>query len=60
MNVLSIGFLGAAGTVTGSRYLLADVRDTVLVDCGLIQGRNELRLRNRQPLDSATRRVRSC
>jgi metallo-beta-lactamase family protein len=39
-------FLGAAGTVTGSRFLLTSGGRTVLVDCGLFQGLKELRLRN--------------
>jgi metallo-beta-lactamase family protein len=39
-------FLGAAGTVTGSRFLLDTPRARVLVDCGLFQGIKELRLRN--------------
>lgn len=43
---VSVKFLGAAGTVTGSRYLL-DLGDfEFLVDCGLFQGRRELRRRN--------------
>ncbi|TXE11179.1 MBL fold metallo-hydrolase RNA specificity domain-containing protein [Algoriphagus aquimarinus] len=43
---ISVKFLGAAGTVTGSRYLL-DIGDfEFLVDCGLFQGRKELRRRN--------------
>lgn len=42
----SIQFLGAAGTVTGSRYLLTAGRDRLLVDCGLFQGPRELRERN--------------
>lgn len=42
-------FLGAAGTVTGSRHLL-DVDGTrILVDCGLYQGPHELEERNHQP-----------
>jgi metallo-beta-lactamase family protein len=42
----SLTFLGAAGTVTGSKHLL-QVGDTrVLVDCGLFQGLKELRQRN--------------
>jgi metallo-beta-lactamase family protein len=45
----SIRFLGAAGTVTGSRFLLRTDRATVLVDAGLFQGAKELRLRNRAP-----------
>lgn len=42
-------FLGAAGTVTGSRHLL-DVDDSrILVDCGLYQGPDELERRNLEP-----------
>lgn len=43
---LSIQFLGAAGTVTGSRYLLEHLGHRVLVDCGLFQGYKQLRLKN--------------
>ncbi len=39
-------FLGAAGTVTGSRFLLTTDASCALVDCGLFQGLKELRLRN--------------
>jgi metallo-beta-lactamase family protein len=39
-------FLGAARTVTGSKYLLEHSGSRVLVDCGLFQGLKELRLRN--------------
>jgi metallo-beta-lactamase family protein len=46
---ISLSFLGAAGTVTGSRFLLEDGRRRVLVDCGLFQGLKELRLRNWEP-----------
>ena len=42
----SIRFLGAAGTVTGSRFLVETRRARVLVDCGLFQGLKELRLLN--------------
>jgi metallo-beta-lactamase family protein len=41
-------FLGASGTVTGSKYLLEAGGRRVLVDCGLFQGPKELRLRNWQ------------
>lgn len=41
-----LGFLGAAGTVTGSRYLIEAGDRRVLVDCGLFQGYKQLRLRN--------------
>lgn len=49
----SISFYGAAGTVTGSRFLLEHEGKRVLVDCGLFQGLKELRLRNweRIPFD---------
>lgn len=39
-------FLGAARTVTGSKYLLEHGGKRVLVDCGLFQGLKDLRLRN--------------
>ncbi len=45
----SIRFLGAAGTVTGSRFLVEAGGARVLVDAGLFQGPKELRLRNRAP-----------
>src|ERR1700722_309675 len=43
-------FLGAAGTVTGSKYLVEANGKRLLVDCGLFQGGSELRQRNWQPL----------
>ena len=43
---MKIKFLGAAGTVTGSKYLLTTNKKTYLVDCGLFQGLKDLRLRN--------------
>lgn len=43
---VTVKFLGAGGSVTGSRYLI-DLGDfEFLVDCGLFQGRRELRERN--------------
>jgi metallo-beta-lactamase family protein len=42
----TIRFLGAAGTVTGSKFLLRCKRSHYLVDCGLFQGYKNLRLRN--------------
>jgi metallo-beta-lactamase family protein len=46
----SITFLGAASTVTGSKYLVRHNGHCILVDCGLFQGYKQLRLRNWQPL----------
>lgn len=42
-------FLGATGTVTGSKFLLETAHARVLVDSGLFQGIKPLRLRNREP-----------
>ncbi|MCC7416627.1 MAG: MBL fold metallo-hydrolase [Acidobacteria bacterium] len=42
----TLTFLGAAGTVTGSKHLIELGRQKILVDCGLFQGLKELRLRN--------------
>jgi metallo-beta-lactamase family protein len=51
-----ITFLGAAGTVTGSKYLVEAGGKKLLVDCGLFQGPRELTDRNWQalPIDPAT------
>jgi metallo-beta-lactamase family protein len=46
VNQPSIKFLGAAGTVTGSRFLLECQDVKVMVDCGMFQGLKELRLKN--------------
>jgi metallo-beta-lactamase family protein len=43
---LALSFLGGAGTVTGSKYLLDDGNRRMLVDCGLFQGLKALRLKN--------------
>ncbi|CAJ0875768.1 hypothetical protein AMST5_02724 [freshwater sediment metagenome] len=46
---MNLHFFGAAGTVTGSRYLLESRGVRFLVDCGLFQGLKNLRLRNWAP-----------
>jgi len=43
---LTLAFHGAAGTVTGSRFLVTTPRSSVLVDAGLFQGLRQLRRRN--------------
>ncbi|HXY24318.1 MAG TPA: MBL fold metallo-hydrolase [Candidatus Acidoferrum sp.] len=43
-------FLGAAGSVTGSKYLVEAAGKRLLVDCGLFQGTSELKDRNWKPL----------
>lgn len=49
-NKIKIQFLGAAGTVTGSKYLVTAFGKKILIDCGLFQGLKELRQLNWQPL----------
>ena len=44
--MLKLTFLGGAGTVTGSKYLLENDTHRILIDCGLFQGYKTLRLRN--------------
>lgn len=46
---MTIQFLGAAGTVTGSRTLLNYKGKKILVDCGLFQGPKSLRMMNWEP-----------
>jgi metallo-beta-lactamase family protein len=43
-------FLGAAGTVTGSKYLVEAAGKRLLVDCGIFQGLQDLSERNFKPL----------
>jgi metallo-beta-lactamase family protein len=54
---MKLSFLGAAGTVTGSKYLLEVSDRRVLIDCGLFQGLKELRLRNWNRLAVSADRV---
>ncbi len=53
---MKLTFLGAVGTVTGSKYLLETSTKRLMVDCGLFQGLKLLRLRNWAPfpIDPAT------
>ena len=50
---VNITFLGGAGTVTGSKYLVQHGNHSLLLDCGLFQGFKQLRLRNWTPLPVA-------
>ncbi len=43
---IKLTFLGAAGTVTGSKYLLQANNTAILIDCGLFQGLKQLRVLN--------------
>ena len=46
---MKLTFLGATGTVTGSKYLLESGTRKIMIDCGLFQGQKELRLQNWAP-----------
>ncbi|MDZ7370598.1 MAG: MBL fold metallo-hydrolase, partial [candidate division KSB1 bacterium] len=52
-------FLGAAGTVTGSRHLLTIDGKNYLIDCGMFQGRKEDRLRNWEPFEIPPEQIES-
>lgn len=43
MTSIKLHFLGAAGTVTGSKFLLETEQGNILIDCGMFQGLKELR-----------------
>ena len=53
----SITFLGAAQTVTGSKYVLDTGAAKILVDAGLFQGLKQLRERNWQDLPVPAREI---
>ncbi|HVU52353.1 MAG TPA: MBL fold metallo-hydrolase [Polyangia bacterium] len=54
--MIELDFIGAARTVTGSKHLLRTSRATVLLDCGLFQGRRResFALNRSIPIDPAT------
>ena len=46
MQKIRIHFLGAAATVTGSKFLIETPEQNILIDCGMFQGIKELREKN--------------
>src|SRR5204863_502797 len=57
--MISITFLGAARTVTGSKYLVESNGARLMVDAGLFQGLKELRLRNWQDMPVAASSIQA-
>ena len=55
--IARITFMGATGTVTGSRYLLEAEGKKYLIDCGLFQGLKEIRQRNWEPFPVAPNQI---
>jgi metallo-beta-lactamase family protein len=55
--MITLSFHGAAGTVTGSKYLVDCNGKRILIDCGMFQGARELRERNWNPLPFDPRTV---
>jgi metallo-beta-lactamase family protein len=56
-GAMQAAFLGAAGTVTGSKTLLVHDGGQMLVDCGLFQGFKNLRLMNWDPAPFPVRSI---
>ncbi|UCD60750.1 MAG: MBL fold metallo-hydrolase [Flavobacteriaceae bacterium] len=52
--MVKINFFGAAGTVTGSKFYLETTEKNILIDCGMFQGRKDLRISNWKPLPIST------
>lgn len=53
---MKIQFLGAVGTVTGSKFLVTSGSTKIMIDCGMFQGLKALRLQNwkKLPVDEKT------
>src|SRR5580765_1945387 len=59
-TMAKLTFLGAAGTVTGSKYLVEAAGKKLLVDCGIFQGSPDLSERNFKPLPIAPNTIDYC
>ena len=56
-NTVSIKFLGASGTVTGSKFLLKTSEKNILIDCGMFQGIKDLRQLNWENLSVSVEEI---
>lgn len=54
---MQVQFIGATGTVTGSKYLVSYGRHNILIDCGLFQGISTIRRRNWEELPFAAAEI---
>ncbi|HLS29832.1 MAG TPA: MBL fold metallo-hydrolase [Flavobacteriaceae bacterium] len=56
MQSIKIHFLGAAQTVTGSKYLIETPEKNIMIDCGVFQGPEEIQKKNwtKLPIDEST------
>src|SRR6476620_11749347 len=59
-SMAKLTFLGAAGTVTGSKYLVEAAGKKLLLDCGIFQGSPELSDRNLKPLPTDPKTIDYC
>ena len=57
MSQVSITFLGATDTVTGSRFLITGPSSRILIDCGMFQGLKKDRLKNWEPFAADPRSI---
>ena len=57
MNFAKINFLGASGTVTGSKFLIEALNQHILIDCGMFQGIKELRELNWKDLPIDVKKI---
>lgn len=46
MQKIKVHFLGATGTVTGSKFYIETPEQNILIDCGMFQGVKEMREKN--------------
>ncbi|WP_313114384.1 MBL fold metallo-hydrolase [Aequorivita sediminis] len=53
MQKIKVHFLGAAGTVTGSKFYIETPEQNILIDCGMFQGVKEIRKKNWEDLPIA-------
>ncbi len=57
--MITLSFYGAAGMVTGSKYLLQVNNELVMIDCGMFQGNRETRQLNWSPQPYKPQHIKS-